>query len=463
MGLFEYLPYSNKHGLNLDWCIKTVRDCQEKVDEYGHRLDEFEATLGELQGDYADLTEEVAAARGDISLINTALEGIREDIRQNTGDISGLKTRMTNVEGSVTSMSGTITTLGTTINRVERESISRDDNLANRISILEDATIQPISLYSSDSNRIAGGDDLRNLPTWTEPESGLTFPWKWNGHNASCTVTYDPATGFYLASGYFSEINYLAEDLALFQGYGSLSDTMTVTVAISDVTTDPGNDLYTTHIDTESLTLINTNWVYTEDGKLRVCLDPAGWLAVRFYDAEYWATHRLVAIKLEVGDESSGLQISSRDKIIMDYAKHLSDDANASPTHVTGTFECQSLFPTYEGQTTEDGLIVGVDAYIKGKWMYGNITLTSPYEDQPISISGGTETLDISSLSIPAVQLPGYKGEATNILTREQYKIFLGNTSSACTSLSVSVYWAGTITPISTGQFATIPFITMLA
>jgi hypothetical protein len=44
MGVFEQFPYTNTHDLNLDWILKTMRECVAQVVEFAKTLETIPAT-----------------------------------------------------------------------------------------------------------------------------------------------------------------------------------------------------------------------------------------------------------------------------------------------------------------------------------------------------------------------------------------------------------------------------------
>lgn len=449
MGFFERLPYTNKHGLNEDWLIDTVKgdqaavkEMQDQVTELTGRVDAVEETVSGFAGDLSSLDSRMTAAEGQV---NTNKNDI---IDLKAADVS-LDHRLDIVEG----YSADISDLENRVEEVNNNSITRDNSLGNRVSLLESAVINPIDVYTSNENRIAGGDDLRNLPTWTEPGSGKVFPYPWYSHNDSCTINYDPATGFYLASGTFSEMRYKAEDLAMLQGYASLSDEITITAAVSDVTTDPGNDLYTTDIATVSATLSNTDWQYA-GSYIRVGINTDGSFSVRLYDATYWTTHRLVGIKLEKGDTSSGLILSSRDQILMKFAKDYADASMSTPVHYTGSVD----FPVGEittdppiSWTDSPAFAADFDLYKWGHVLMGNIHLhLGDSQTGAVTITDlttGAKTIDVSDLHLPKALVTGSEiGSYIDIIGREQYKIYVTNGSTYLSTMTLYPFFTSKTT-----------------
>lgn len=127
MGMYEHWPYVNEHGRNYDWLLRMVS--------------EHEKRIGKLEADYINIVSRLATVEGSITNIQEQLTIIQEQIEGlNLDEIYHL------------------------IHTVNTQSIWRDEELARRIALLEQAVIHDIYNYIGSENLILFGSDLRNLP-----------------------------------------------------------------------------------------------------------------------------------------------------------------------------------------------------------------------------------------------------------------------------------------------------------
>lgn len=127
MGMYEHWPYVNEHGRNYDWLLRMVS--------------EHEKRIGKLEADYINIVSRLSTVEGSITNIQNQLTIIQEQIEGlNLDEIYNL------------------------IHTVNSQSIWRDEELARRIALLEQAVIHDIYNYIGSENLILFGSDLRNLP-----------------------------------------------------------------------------------------------------------------------------------------------------------------------------------------------------------------------------------------------------------------------------------------------------------
>ena len=127
MSMYEHFPYVNEHGRNYDWLLRMVG--------------EHEKRIGKLEADYINIVSRLTTVEGSITNIQEQLTIIQEQIEGlNLDEIYNL------------------------IHTVNSQSIWRDEELARRIALLEQAVIHDIYNYIGSENLILFGSDLRNLP-----------------------------------------------------------------------------------------------------------------------------------------------------------------------------------------------------------------------------------------------------------------------------------------------------------
>lgn len=143
-------PYVNQHGLNLDWLLKTVKEHEDRI----HTLEE----------QMADVIIRLVNVEGSITNIQQQITIIQEQIE-------GLD----------------IDAIYTLIRKYNSESIWRDEELARRIALLEQAVIHDIYNYIGSENLILFGSDLRNLPANAISEYNLPV-------SMACGSTVDSQT-----------------------------------------------------------------------------------------------------------------------------------------------------------------------------------------------------------------------------------------------------------------------------
>lgn len=87
MAIFNKIPWTNFHELNLDWIIKHLKLIEQKVDQI---VSDHDAVVA-LQSDMTNVKNRMTAAESDIA-------GLESDMVTAQSDISSIKTRVTTIE-----------------------------------------------------------------------------------------------------------------------------------------------------------------------------------------------------------------------------------------------------------------------------------------------------------------------------------------------------------------------------
>lgn len=167
MSLYEHVPYTNFENINLDWLLSKTKELEETVQQHTEQIGQIQETLGTIDG-------RITIIEGDITNIQNEIEEINEiitnlDIDEITRRITEINEQITIIEGELQDLQG----IWEVIERNNDQSIARDDDLSRRISLLEQATINPINEYIGSENLIMWGSDFRDVPSNGRDEYGF--------------------------------------------------------------------------------------------------------------------------------------------------------------------------------------------------------------------------------------------------------------------------------------------------
>jgi len=438
MGLFEFLPYSNKHGLNEDWLIRTTKQSEAKVAELDTKVDALDTRVETLEGATSTMQDDLTALAGRVS-VN---EGDISDLK--AADV-GIKNRLDTAEGKISDLETGETGLASEIQRVDEESNTRDNNLGNRISLLESAVINPIDVYNASENMILAGDYLLGLPV----PAGMKNPYNVNQDNNSWS--YDQY-GFY-PTATWQNLDFDTTYTVPTSGGGhQLAHAITVTTVFMTKTNEVASaynvaDPQYWTVDSKTFTSADALQELSISG-IYVDIRPEGTIRVHNRAGDQTDGYRLVAIKAEKGDTASGINLNNRDQRLLNFALTYGGAAG-SATHFTGsqTFSLGALTTDPE-ITWVDGpfMTANLDLYKDGHIVSGkmNIVLGSGQTEAITMTEPDTtpKTIDVSSLHLPKMTVTGQPiGTYFDIVNRVQYKIYGTNGADYLASMTVYQYF----------------------
>lgn len=166
MGLWEHFPYTNFHGLNLDWVLRSIKDLTDRVEALEERIEEIkqeilaevdeklqafkEELLREVQEKLDALKEEleaiidqkidaaVAELETKISEVNTKVDKLREEFEACCEEIrnrlSEIENRLSNIESRIDGIAVQISGILTRLDTLETEIGAIDDAIADLVS-----------------------------------------------------------------------------------------------------------------------------------------------------------------------------------------------------------------------------------------------------------------------------------------------------------------------------------------
>lgn len=458
MGLFEYLPYGNKHGLNLDEMIKVCNEVQATVEHYTEIVDGMESRVAALEGSVGGLQESVSIIRNQLNSVAGDVSDLQITIAQHGRIITSFQETLESIEGRLVIIVHDIETLYQNVDRVENESKSRDNQLGSRITLLEQATINPISVTNAKQNAVLFGSDLRFCAV--DPDTGLPYGMSWQGETPQA-FSYVPDEGFLIGDDYWNS-KYLKIQTDCYQLQRNVQYDITVGVFNNGNYRDPYR-VFTATVAPE----YGNPWFYFDNSE-RFCCDitPGGVLCLAWRNsvpAEFEGKYiRYISVVEHTAgsDPDNTVHLNRCDGImsqaVADMIANAAGDLPA-PTRYHDVFD--GWFPVYHGSGTviDTKIQVDIDLYQDLHTLTGNISLFSPYDDNPIA-NGSTlsTTIDVSDLNIPKVKQEGQAGQYVNMSTGEQYNILITNGTNYVDSITVTHSWIGDITPQSNGHFATI-------
>lgn len=471
MGLFEYLPYCNKHGLNLDEMIKVCNEVQATVAHYTEIVDGMESRVSALEGSVGDLQESVSGIRTQLNSVAGDVSDLQITVAQHGRIITSFQETLESIEGRLVIIVRDIETLYQNVERVENESKQRDNALGSRVTLLESAVINPITVTQALQNHIPYGDDLRIVEV--DSSTGLPYGWSWVGSGTKA-YTYVPNKGLQIGSSYSNDtqIN-IPTDCYQLSRNARYSVTIGIFSAVADIT-----DPYGTFNPVRVLTFSNYAPEYgnpwqqltndTDYFGIQFKIRPNGVMELAFRDVSPGSLNGKYISYIKVIEASSAeteVHFNRKDGV---YFKAIeSMIAAAVPSSVSADFNDDietDWFADWSGIGTEEGITASIKIHQEGNTLFGNIALISPYDDDPIGNGNDTaNTIDVSSMHIPKIKNSGFVGQYINLATGEQYDIQLINGADYVDEIVIAHNFPATITPQSNGHFATIVFTVPIA
>lgn len=463
MGLFEYLPYGNKHGLNLDEMIKVCNEVQATVAHYTEIVDGMESRVAALEGSVGDLQESVSGIRTQLNSVAGDVSDLQITVAQHGRIITSFQETLESIEGRLVIIVHDIETLYQNVERVENESKQRDNALGSRVTLLESATINPINVTDAKQNAVLFGSDLTRCAV--DPDTDLPYGMTWHGE-APFSFSYVEGEGFLIADDYWNN-KYLKIDTYCVQLSRNVSYDITIGIFRSGNKRDPYRVL------TATVTPEYGNpWTYFDNSE-RFCVDitPGGLVCLAWrnsvpdeYEGKY--IRYISVVEHTPGSEPDDtVHFNSCFSIMAQAVEDMI--ANAIPSSVSADFNDDietDWFADWSGTGTEEGITASIKIHQDGNALYGNIALISPYDDDPIGNGNDTaNTIDVSSMHIPKIKNSGFVGQYINLATGEQYDIQLINGSDYVDEIVIAHNFPATITPQSNGHFATIVFTVPIA
>lgn len=188
MSLYEHVPYTNFENINLDWLLSKTKELEATVQQHTEQIGQIQETLGTIDGRITVIEGDITNIQQEITEINETIENL--DIDEITRRITEINEQITIIEGELQDLQG----IWAAIERNNDQSIARDDDLSRRISLLEQATIHPIDIYTGTENLILWGSDFRQLPSSAKDEYG--YPIGAPVGNAEGSAAANPALMF---------------------------------------------------------------------------------------------------------------------------------------------------------------------------------------------------------------------------------------------------------------------------
>lgn len=444
MGFYERLPFTNKHGLNEDWLIMTVKDCEAKVTEYTEIVNGLKAIVDEMDPRITALEENLASVAGD-------LHDVQVTLAEHGRIITSFQETLTSIENRLTIIVNDITTLYANVSRVENESKGRDNSLDARIRLLEAATIEPITVYNATDNKVAFGNDLRFANT--DPDTGLPYGMT----NTSGAFSFVENEGFLIGENYDNS-GYIEIATDAYQLQRNANYSITIGIFNDQSYRDPVKVVTWDSIPQE----YGQSWTYSSDlTDLGVIITPGGAVQIAWrnnapdtYEGKYI---RYISV-IEASTAVPVVQLNRSEGMVVKAAQGALDAAFGSEEFTS------DWFPAWSGTGTEEAIDVLFNYATVGKLFFGQIALKSPYDDDPIGNgTGQTTEIDISSLDLPAVALEGLVGNYADTYTGQSFDVLFANDNDILDKIVIRHYWPGNIIPQSNGHFATINFLTVLS
>lgn len=449
MGLFEHLPYRNTQGLNEDILIKFMKETQTKLAEWSDKLDEFQEQLTGFEEDFE-------AMQGTIS-------DIQGSIRSLSGDVGDIQITLAEHGRILTSFQGTLESIEARLVIIVRDITNlynSTSNLGARVTLLEAATINPITMAVSPDSQLVSGMDLRY-----QPVKGDGFP-----YTIEFTPTQDPADQ---REGLRYNVNrglvIPADDDAapeLWKWYGDWNsptqlDTWSITFRVYNAT-----DSAFTDYKFENLAL-GDNWRgRTMIGNTGIRFDiKNGELQLDYYyHSDTSSGYALRVIKLERGASATEIIESRKDSDLQQIAAALSGSDSAI---YSGEATFSMSFDTDPSKTwINDNCKIVADLKKVGKILSGAIRLYVE-TDESLTVSNletASVEIDVSSWNIPQLGVTSGNLLAiqNDIVTGEQYKLSGFNDDGILDHFLLQPHFTQ-ITTAADGYFATIPFTVPLA
>ena len=446
MAFFNNLPYTNKHGLNEDWLIKHVEECKNLVTEYGERLDRFEEALTGFEEDFETLSGTVADIREDLNGVAGQVHDVEVTLAEHGRILESFQGTLESIEARLVIIVRDITNL-----------YNSTSNLGARVTLLEAATIQPITFSLSPDSPLVSGLDLRYQPVGTDSfPLSMTYTGTDDPSDHRIGLTYNSDKGFvipdndtgadelYTWYGDWPASVDAADQYALtFRIYNAAGSAFTdykeEHLVISDLG-DGWHDIGTTGVQYNLRTgVLELRWYYRQDS-----------------GANAGASIR--CIKLEHNATASAIEECRKDSDLQQIAASLS---TADTATYSGNATFSMDFTCTPSKTwAGDNCKIVADLKKVGKILSGAVHL---YIDtnEALTVSDletASVEIDVSSWNIPALAVTSGNLLAlqNDIVTGEQYKLSGFNDNGILDHFLLQPHFTQ-ITTAADGYFATIP------
>lgn len=445
----EEFPFVNAHQINLDWILKKIKEFQAVVDDCKEKVDAFGTRLDSVETDIHNINLAISSVQGDITALNGAVGDINVTLAEHGRILTSFQGTLESIEARLVIIVNDISNLYASTN-----------NLGARVTLLEAATINPITMAVSPDSQIVSGMDLRYQPTRANG-----FP-----YTIEYIPTQDPSDH---RIGLRYNVNrglvFPSDDNAapeLWKWYGDWNsptqlDTWSITFRIYNAA-----DSSFTDYKVENLTL-GDNWrgrTALGNTGLRFDIKNGELQLDYYYHSDDVAGYALRVIKLERGSTATEIIESRKDSDLQQIAKSVS---GSDSIHYTGEATFSMDFDTDPSKTwINDNCKIVADLYKKGGILSGAIRVYVE-TDEALNLSNletSSVDIDISSWNIPAIGVTSGNMLAiqNNIVTGEQYIISGINDDGIFDTIRLQPHFTA-ITTAADGYFATIPFTVPLA
>lgn len=449
MGLFEWLPYANKHGLNEDWMIKFIEETKNTLEVWQEKMTGFESRLTGLEENYGSLVEQVGSINSQIGSLSRDVGDIQITLAEHGRILTSFQGTLESIEARLVIIVRDITNL-----------YNSCSNLGARVTLLEAATINPITMAVSPDSQVVSGMDLRY-----QPVRGNGFP-----YTIEYIPTQDPADQrvglrYNVNRGLVIPADYEASP-ELWKWYGDWNsptqlDTWSITFRIYNATDSSFTDYKFENI------ALGDNWRgRTMIGNTGIRFDiKNGELQLDYYyHSDASSGYALRVIKLERGSTATEIIESRKDSDLQQIAASLSGSDNAS---YSGEATFSMEFDCSPSKTwINDNCKIVADLKKVGKILSGAIRIYVE-TDEALTLSDletSSVEIDVSSWNIPQLGVTSGNLLAiqNDIVTGEQYKLSGFNDNGILDHFLLQPHFTQ-ITTAADGYFATIPFTVPLA
>lgn len=326
MPLMENSPYTNFESLNLDWILQIIKELEFRVSGLEARttaieqhLTEIDQSITDIQGDIVNINEEITDIKTDITNIYNTIDNL---------DIDEINQKIEYIEGILDDLD--IEAIWSAIETNNSQSIARDDDLSRRISLLEQATINPINEYLGTENLVLFGSDFRHLPEQAINEYDLPYGMMYGDNEMSqASTSLIKATPYGLTADQdvptpSSGTDYHYWTLQLLPDMPRSSNTLTTHITVTFAVSSSQNPNVTPVLHSHTIGKTNQNIALDWLGGLYLHLDsestPRDNLVLDIRGGQ--ATDKLKTalngkyityIRVEYGDASSGLHYNEHD------------------------------------------------------------------------------------------------------------------------------------------------------
>ena len=325
MPLFENSPYTNFESLNLDWILQIIKELEARVTAVEARttaieqhLTEIDQQIIDIQGDITNINETIEVIQGDIITINETIENL---------DIDEINQKIIQIEEILANLD--VEAIWQAIETNNDQSIARDDDLARRIALLEQATINPINQYLGTENMVLFGSDFRHLPEQAINEYGLPFGMMYgNSEMSQASTSLIKATPYGLTADQDvptpSGTDYHYWTLQLLPDMPRSSNTLATHITVTFAVSSSQNPNVTPTLHSHTIGSTNQNITLDWLGGLYLHLDseqtPRDHLVLDIRGTGATAKLKealngkwITYIRVEYGDASSGLHYNEHD------------------------------------------------------------------------------------------------------------------------------------------------------